>query len=132
MPFNQELGSRLRETRERRSLSQRELARRAELTPQSLNKYESGLHPPTVRSLCRICEELSVPADTLLPEMAFTEEGDRLLYRFLREVWLLPASTRGVLATLIGCVASFVEELNPQSWNITPVSTGGSRASSLR
>jgi transcriptional regulator with XRE-family HTH domain len=126
--FNGVLGARIRELRLRRSLSQRGLARLSSLRPDALSRYEGGLHPPTVRSLCRISEALSVPVDCLLPEIALPEEHDRLLYQFFRDVWLLPGETRRVLATLVGCIATLRQELTPRSWSVS----GGSHASSLR
>ena len=75
--FNQAVGALIREIRLNRRMSQRDLAARTFLRPDSLSKYESGTHPPTVRSLSRIAQALRVPVDCLLPELSFEDKVDR-------------------------------------------------------
>lgn len=127
--FNATLGARIRATRDLRSLTQRELARQSSLRSDGLSKIEGGIQPPTVCSLWRIAQALSVPVDYLLPGIDFEEESDRLLYCFLRDVWDLPKEARRAIAVLLGCLGTFVEGLKGLPFDFK---TGGSHGPSLR
>ena len=122
--FNQYLGSRIVESRRSLSLSQRDLAGRSFLRADLLCKYETGTHPPTVRTLHRIAEAVGKPVDVLLPELSFTEGADQVLYRLFREVWFLPLETRRVLATLLTSILTF-----PATPSARALATGGRDAS---
>src|SRR4029077_2644610 len=99
--LNQVLGARIREVRSLRRMSQRQLSARISLGISMLSRYESGNCSPTVRSLYRIAQELGVPVDCLLPEIAFEATPDRELYRFFRHLWFFPPESRSLLATLL-------------------------------
>lgn len=99
--LNQVLGARIREVRSLRRMSQRQLCARISLGISMLSRYESGHHSPTVRSLYRIAQELEVPVDCLLPEIAFEATSDRDLHRFFRQLWFFPPESRALLATLL-------------------------------
>jgi transcriptional regulator with XRE-family HTH domain len=60
------LPQRLRQIRENRGLSQRELGRRCELGVNQINRYENGLSDPTIHTLRAIAYELAVSTDYLL------------------------------------------------------------------
>lgn len=111
--FNQAVGALIREIRLGRRMSQRDLAAQTFLRPDSLSKYESGTHPPTVRSLSRIAQVLRVPVDCLLPELSFENEVDRDLYLHFRKLWLLPLESRSVIATLLSCLFTFNQAAPP-------------------
>ncbi len=57
---------RLRLWRERRGLSQRELARLCGLSGTQINKYENGPSDPTASSLVAIADQLGISVDYLL------------------------------------------------------------------
>lgn len=57
------LGSRLREERDRRGLSLRELARRLDVSPSLVSQIETGKTQPSVRTLYAIVNELGVSLD---------------------------------------------------------------------
>jgi transcriptional regulator with XRE-family HTH domain len=105
--FNRSLGGRIREVRGLLDLTQREVAARSFLRPDLLSKYESGTHPPSVRSLHRIAQALGKPVDSLLPELAFAESIDRDLYRFFRSIWFLPLESRRIIASVLGGLFAF-------------------------
>jgi transcriptional regulator with XRE-family HTH domain len=105
--FNQAVGSRIREVRGLLKMSQRELAARTFLRPDLLSKYESGSHPPNIRSLFRIAQALGKPVDSLLPELAFPEGVDRDLYLFFRSIWFLPLESRTIIASVLANLFAF-------------------------
>ncbi|MHB8627847.1 MAG: helix-turn-helix domain-containing protein [Aggregatilineales bacterium] len=57
---------RLRTIRAQRGLTQRELARRSDLSDSMIQKYESGINDPTSYTLKLIAEQLEVSVDYLL------------------------------------------------------------------
>ena len=59
-------GDFIRTQRRRAELSQRELARLADLSDAYLSQLERGLHEPSVRVLSGLSEALNVPAERLL------------------------------------------------------------------
>ena len=59
------LGARLREEREHRGLSLRELARRLEVSPSLVSQIETGKTQPSVRTLYAIVSELGVSLDDI-------------------------------------------------------------------
>lgn len=61
----EDIGGRLREEREGRGLSQRELARRLGVSPSLISQIESGQSKPSVSSLYAIVTELGVSVDQL-------------------------------------------------------------------
>jgi transcriptional regulator with XRE-family HTH domain len=72
-------GDRLREIRELRQYSQRELAVRCGMGEKQIFRYENGENDPTADTLAKIAKELSVTTDYLLgltddPDGSFKEE----------------------------------------------------------
>ena len=59
----EDIGTRLREERERMSISQRELARRIGLSASLISQIESGQSKPSVGTLYAIVTELGVSVD---------------------------------------------------------------------
>ena len=59
------IGDRIKEAREIHSISQAELARRAELTPAAISQFESGEREPSYASLKRLASSLEVSMDYL-------------------------------------------------------------------
>jgi transcriptional regulator with XRE-family HTH domain len=60
------LGPRLRAARLRRGLGLRELARRLDLSPSAISRYETGKMQPSVRTLYAFASELQVTVDEVL------------------------------------------------------------------
>ena len=56
----------IREIREKRGLSQRELALKINCFPQALSRYESGLNEPNVDTLIKLSNALHVSIDELV------------------------------------------------------------------
>jgi transcriptional regulator with XRE-family HTH domain len=96
--FPGDVGARIREARRRRGFQQRELASRANLDQPTLCKYESGVHPPSVRRLWGIARALGLPVDCLMAPLVLAAEEDRELYAFFRAIWFAPSAVRGAAA----------------------------------
>lgn len=69
------IGDRLREERTAAGLSQRELARRLDLSPSLISQIETGLSNPSVGTLYAIVTELGLSLDHLIRGRAFTESN---------------------------------------------------------
>ncbi len=69
------LGARLREERDRRGLTLRELARRLEVSPSLVSQIETGKTQPSVRTLYAIVSELGVSLDEMFTPSAEDAEG---------------------------------------------------------
>ena len=61
----QDIGRRLRHTREVLGLNQREFAMRANLKENRYNQYETGVRPLTIEAALSICEQYGVTLDWL-------------------------------------------------------------------
>jgi transcriptional regulator with XRE-family HTH domain len=85
------LGARLREERDRRGLTLRELARRLEVSPSLVSQIETGKTQPSVRTLYAIVSELGVSLDEM-----FTPSADDAEAQVVRGA---AASRRGTSAT---------------------------------
>jgi len=85
--FSRAIGVRLRELREERGWTQRELDRRLGILQSKLSKYESGTHQPSLRTLVRMANLFGVSTDYLLTGTGTPVpplRDDRLLDRFRR------------------------------------------------
>ncbi len=68
------LGDFIRSQRRLAELSQRELARLADLSDAYLSQLERGLHEPSVRVLNGLSQALNVPAERLLRFLGHTDD----------------------------------------------------------
>lgn len=66
--LREELGARLREAREARNMSLRELARRLGLSPSLISQVETGKSQPSISTLFAIVGELEVPVNEVIWE----------------------------------------------------------------
>jgi transcriptional regulator with XRE-family HTH domain len=85
--FSRAIGARLRELREERGWTQRELDSRLGILQSKLSKYESGTHQPSLRTLVRMANLFGVSTDYLLTGTGTPVpplRDDRLLDRFRR------------------------------------------------
>jgi transcriptional regulator with XRE-family HTH domain len=106
--FNRALGARLRELREERGLSQRELGSRLGILQSKLSKYESGTHQPSLRTLVRLASLFAVSTDYLLTGTGMAApplRDDRLLDRFRR----LGASGEELRSIVLAILDAIVE-----------------------
>ena len=72
-----EIGKRIRELREERGLTQREVARRAGLTPSGVGFIENGqTQNPSAETVVAVARALGVPVEELLREPASVGKGD--------------------------------------------------------
>jgi transcriptional regulator with XRE-family HTH domain len=88
---------RLRFVREKRGLSQNELARRCNFSTNQINRYENQVIEPSISALQAIARELGASADYLLgftpgfwdiPEAGYVEASEQeLIGVFRREGW---------------------------------------------
>lgn len=69
-------GEFIRSQRKLAALSQRELAKLADLSDAYLSQLERGLHEPSVRVLTGLSEALNVPADRLLRFLGKAQESE--------------------------------------------------------
>jgi transcriptional regulator with XRE-family HTH domain len=69
------LGEFIKSQRRIADLSQRELARLADLSDAYLSQLERGLHEPSVRVLNGLSQALNVPADKLLAYLGRSDSG---------------------------------------------------------
>ncbi|MBC8062312.1 MAG: helix-turn-helix transcriptional regulator [Clostridiaceae bacterium] len=67
------IGGRIKEKREKLGISQRELARRIDMSGQMISKIESGLSTPSIDTINKIAALLNVPAASLLED--YNEES---------------------------------------------------------
>ena len=81
------LGDFIRSQRRLAELSQRELAKLADLSDAYLSQLERGLHEPSVRVLNGLAQALNVPSDRLLTYLGRRDDGAE------------PVSTESVIAT---------------------------------
>ncbi|HYL06410.1 MAG TPA: helix-turn-helix transcriptional regulator [Thermoanaerobaculia bacterium] len=85
--FSRAIGARLRDLREERGWTQRELDSRLGILQSKLSKYESGTHQPSLRTLVRMSNLFGVSTDYLLTGSGTPApplRDDRLLDRFRR------------------------------------------------
>ena len=81
------LGDFIKSQRRLAELSQRELARLADLSDAYLSQLERGLHEPSVRVVTGLAHALDVPTERLLKFLGHTDAGTA------------PRSTESVIAT---------------------------------
>jgi transcriptional regulator with XRE-family HTH domain len=87
------VGLRLRELRESRRISMRELARRSELSANALSMIERNLTSPSVSTLIKLANALEVPITAFFryePEkqqVVFRKSDERLRVPFMRGLW---------------------------------------------
>ena len=70
------LGDFIKSQRRLAELSQRELARLADLSDAYLSQLERGLHEPSVRVLNGLSQALNIPADRLLRFLGQSDDHD--------------------------------------------------------
>lgn len=102
------LGDFIRSQRRIAELSQRELARLADLSDAYLSQLERGLHEPSVRVLNGLSRALNVPADRLLDFLGRAGEGERITTEqaIATDGWLTDAQKQSMLDVYRAFVAA--------------------------
>ena len=83
--FRKSLGSRIKALRKQANLTQKDLAKEVGITPQQLNKYESGLNLPPADMLAKLGKALDATVDYLVTGESPDSQpitNTRLLNRF--------------------------------------------------
>lgn len=101
-------GLRLKEARQRRRLSQKELAALVGLHPRQISKYETGTSYPTMAKLLEIMRALHTKAEELFSEIKVQGDEEpiqniRLFERF-KELQHLPQRDQQTVVDLIDAV----------------------------
>jgi transcriptional regulator with XRE-family HTH domain len=91
-----DIGRRMREIREQRGYSQRDLANRAGLSTNAISRIERGENSPTVSSLHQLATALDVPI------VSFFENGEQLATVLVRKNRRLRTRGEGVLIENLG------------------------------
>jgi transcriptional regulator with XRE-family HTH domain len=91
-----DIGGRMREIREQRGYSQRDLAERSGLSSNAISRIERGENSPTVSSLHQLAAALRVPI------VSFFENGEQLATVLVRKNRRLRTRGEGVLIESLG------------------------------
>src|ERR1700684_4591763 len=83
--FYRQLGTNIRECRNRLNLSQDALGKLIGMTRTSLTNIESGRQHPPLHTFCEIAEQLKVDVLELLPRPLVVAEPDREVKHMVRE-----------------------------------------------
>lgn len=114
--FRQSVGRCIRHILISRGLQQRDLAARSGLRPDRLSKYLSGTQAIPLYAATKIASSLDVPLDLLAPEILFSLEADRELYRLFRNIWLSPEPVRAACGHMLRTFFDvMLREVSPSS-----------------
>ncbi len=121
-----DIGSRMRELREQRGFTQRDLAKRSGLSANAVSRIERGENSPTVSSLHQLAAALDVPI------VSFFEIGNQFATVLVRKNCRLRTRAEGVLIESLGSglpgqmLEPFLIELSPGvTCGETPISHSG-------
>ncbi len=94
------IGSRIKAARERKHLTQEDLAAIADLSPTHISVMERGVKPPKLMTQVNIANALDVSADTLLQDVVeHSREGGS--NELAQEIMKLPAGERSRIINAI-------------------------------
>ena len=94
------IGSRIKVARERKHLTQEDLAAIVDLSPTHISVIERGVKPPKLATLVAIANALDVSADTLLQDVAErSEEG--VFNELAADIMKLPVKERSKIINAI-------------------------------
>lgn len=78
---------RLKELREKYDLSQSELGKTLNVTPQSISNYETGKRMPEISELIKLADYFGVSIDYLVGRTAIiTEENEKIYYSVIESI----------------------------------------------
>ena len=94
------IGSRIKIARERKHLTQEDLAAIVDLSPTHISVIERGVKPPKLATLVAIANALDVSADTLLQDVVErSEEG--VFNKLAADIMKLPVKERNKIINAI-------------------------------
>lgn len=91
------LGNRIRIAREKKGITQEELAERVNISPSHISVIERGVKTARIDTVARIANELDVSADYLLQDLVKRSRESQLLSSIME----LPESDRNRLLTAV-------------------------------
>lgn len=94
------IGSRIKVARERKHLTQEDLAAIVDLSPTHISVIERGVKPPKLVTLVAIANALDVSADTLLQDVV-DRSVEGVSNELATEIMKLPAKERGRIINAI-------------------------------
>lgn len=68
-----QIGTRIKDERKKRNMTQKELADKVDISPAAINQFEKGVKKPSSEVLTKIAKALDISTDYLL-----TERGDQI------------------------------------------------------
>lgn len=94
------IGSRIKVARERKHLTQEDLAAIVDLSPTHISVIERGVKPPKLATLVAIANALDVSADTLLQDVVERSEED-VFNELAADIMKLPVKERNKIINAI-------------------------------
>lgn len=91
------LGNRIRIAREKKGITQEELAERVNISPSHISVIERGVKTARIDTVARIANELDVSADYLMQDLVKRSRESQLLSSIME----LPESDRNRLLTAV-------------------------------
>lgn len=104
------IGTRIREYREKKNLSQKDLGELINVSNSRISNWEQGINYPDVEMIVELCNALKVSADTLLDvhlkEEEFTECEKELVFKYRHKTEMQEA-----VNTLLGIKVADTEKI---------------------
>jgi transcriptional regulator with XRE-family HTH domain len=97
---------RLRNAREKKGLSQAQLAERAGFQPSAISHFESGRRSPSFENLNKLADALGVTIDYLLGRIEEPTGSGPVIQKLFRNVGKLSAADQDMLASFAEMLAA--------------------------
>lgn len=108
-----DIGSRIKELREIKKITQEQLAFEINVSRQTISKWESGMVTPDSNNINLLCDYFDVSADYLLSgktdEIITTIRKEKNRRLIITDIVILSI---GILGLIVGLIFSFVDGLN--------------------
>ena len=101
------VGKRIQETRQRKGMTQSELAQTLSMTPKYISNIECGGKNPTLETFVAIANALQIDANTLLADVLHTSDEIKCSALW-KKLLTLPAEKRQKLLRIIDLIAEEV------------------------
>lgn len=101
-----EFGNRLREAREKKGLSQAELAQKSGFQPSAVSHFESGRRSPSFDNLRKLADALSVTIDFLLGREPEPHSSGPAVQKLFRDFEKLSADDQETVASFAEMLAA--------------------------
>lgn len=103
--MSQKFSDRLREERQKRGLSQTDLAKKTGLQPSAVSHFETGERSPSFANLRRLADALSVSIDHLIGRKAEPPSGGAVADKLYRNFEQMTASDQQTIAQMAELLA---------------------------